>query len=127
VRCRLGIDTSTRDDIAGALLAMPRHRLLHDSLDDLAGQRLRDAPCGATREHASTDHPDRPDHSNDDQQAERDDHMRRRDVAVLEARDDDLVDDEAHDHRRQHGARRVDRGAPDRGEEQLLVMRSRPR
>ena len=70
----LGVDAGAGDEVAGALAAVPRHRLRDERSIDLAGQRLGDPPRGATGPRAPHHDADGTHDADADQQAE---HRRR--------------------------------------------------
>lgn len=114
--------TPARDDVAGALLAVPWHGLRNDAIDHLSGQRLGDSPCGSTGKRASPDDTACTHDAGEDEQAEDSHDTAGTDGALFEPRNDDLVDDETNHHRREHGARGEHGGESDSGEEEALVV-----
>ena len=94
---RLGVDTGAGDQVSGALAAVPRRRLFDHPVDDLSGERLGDAPPGATGPRAPHHHTGRSHHGDQDEGAEHSHDRAGGNGPLVEPRGDHVVGDASDD------------------------------
>ena len=109
----VGVDAGPGDELAVGPALVPRHGLAHEAIDHAVGERLRDPPLRDPGERAPDDDTGRPHDPDADQERDPADHGRHRDLALLEAGQDHVVDDPSHGEARGDRAECEHRGAGD--------------